>query len=196
MAAYIQVVLREPLKNLGNSGDLVRVRPGFARNYLVPRQIAVYATEKNISKLEHDKREAIARAAKLRAEADATAAKLSGATVTIRVSAGADNRLYGSVTAKDIAAALAEIGHTVDRRKIALEQPIRTLGTHELTVKLGPETSSTFKVEVVKAEGLSPPGSPDRAPRRPPCREALRFLCFEMRAFVTLGRSRLTPARR
>lgn len=153
MAAYIQVVLREPLKNLGKSGEVVRVRPGYARNFLVPRQLAVPATEKNISRLEHEKREAVARAAKLRSEADAVAARLNGVTVTIRRTVGADQRMYGSVTHKDVAAALEAMGHTVDRRKIEFPQAIRTLGSFELSARLGPEVTATFKVDVVNAAG-------------------------------------------
>lgn len=149
--AYIQVVLREPVKNLGKSGELVRVRPGYARNFLVPRLLAVYATEKNVSRLEHEKREAVARAAKLKAEAEATSGKLSGVTVTIKTSVGSDDRMYGSVTTKDIAAALAAAGHTVDRRKLELKDAIRTLGTHDVSVRLAPEVVATFKVAVVKA---------------------------------------------
>lgn len=162
MAAYIQVVLREPVRNLGKSGELVRVRPGYARNFLVPRQLAVYATEKNISHLEHEKREAIARAAKLKAEADKISSKLNGVVVTIKRAVGTDDRMYGSVTAKDIAAALAEAGHQVDRRKLDLKASIHTLGTHEVSVRLAPEVTASFKVEVVKA--LAPrPAFPARA---------------------------------
>jgi large subunit ribosomal protein L9 len=151
MAAYIQVVLREPVKNLGKSGELVRVRPGFARNFLVPRFLAVYATEKNVARLEHEKREALARAAKAKAEAEQVAGKLGGVTVAIKRSVGADDRMYGSVTAKDIAAALAAVGHTVDRRKLVLKDAIRSLGVHEVSAHLAAEIHATFKVEVVKA---------------------------------------------
>lgn len=151
MAAYIQVVLREPVKNLGKSGELVRVRPGFARNFLVPRSLAVNATEKNVSRLEHEKREALARAAKAKAEAEQVSSKLAGVSVTIKRTVGTDNRMYGSVTAKDIAAALAEAGHVVDRRKLILKDPIRSLGTHEVAAHLAAEIHATFKIEVVKA---------------------------------------------
>jgi large subunit ribosomal protein L9 len=151
MAAYIQVVLREPVKNLGKSGELVRVRPGFARNFLVPRSLAVYATEKNVARLEHEKREALARATKARAEAEQVSSKLGGVTVTIKRAVGADDRMYGSVTAKDIAAALAEAGHVIDRRKLLLKEPIRSLGTHEVSAHLAAEINATFKVEVVRS---------------------------------------------
>lgn len=151
MAAYIQVVLREPVKNLGKSGELVRVRPGFARNYLVPRQLAVQATEKNVARLEHEKREALARTAKLRAEAEQTLSKLNGISISIKRSVGADDRMYGSVTAKDIAEALAAAGHVVDRRKLVLKESIRSLGVHEVSAHLASEIHTTFKVEVIKA---------------------------------------------
>lgn len=150
MAAYIQVVLREPVKNLGKSGELVRVRPGYARNFLLPRELAAQATEKNVARLEHEKREALARTAKLKAGAEQTASKLNGFTVTIKRSAGADDRLFGSVTTKDIAEALAAAGHSVDRRKIDLKDAIKAIGSHEVSVRLAPEVTSTFKVDVVK----------------------------------------------
>jgi large subunit ribosomal protein L9 len=152
MAAYLQVVLRESMKNLGKSGDVVRVRPGYARNYLLPRGLAAFATETNIARLEHEKREAVARTAKLRAEADAVAKRVSGVVVKISRNVGADDRMYGSITAKDIAAELEKLGHKVDRRKIDLPEPIRALGSFDVAVKLAPEVSATFKVEVAKAE--------------------------------------------
>lgn len=154
MAAYLQVVLRESMKNLGKSGDLVRVRPGFARNYLVPRQLAVYATEKNVARLEHDKREALARAAKLKGEFEALAKKLSGVVVKIGRKVGNDDRMYGSVTTKDVAEELAKLGHEVDRRKIDLGDGIKALGTFDATIRFAPEVAASFKVEVAKALGL------------------------------------------
>lgn len=151
MAAYLQVVLRESMKNLGKSGDLVRVRPGFARNYLVPRQLAVYATEKNVARLEHEKREALARAAKLKGEFEALAKKLSGVVVKIGRRVGNDDRMYGSVTTKDVAEELAKLGHEVDRRKIDLGDGIKALGTFDATIRFAPEVAASFKVEVAKA---------------------------------------------
>ncbi len=151
MAAYVQVVLRETLKNVGQSGDLVRVRPGYARNYLVPRALAVYATEKNVARIEHERREALARAAKLRAEHEAFSKTLAGVTVTVKVKAGEGDRLYGSVTNKEVAEALKKLGHEVDRRKIDLGAHGKALGTFDATIKLSPEVSATIKVEVAKA---------------------------------------------
>lgn len=169
MAAYLQVVLRESMKNLGKSGDLVRVRPGFARNFLVPRQLAVYATEKNVARLEHEKREALARAAKLKGEFEALAKKLSGVVVKIGRRVGNDDRMYGSVTTKDVAEELAKLGHEVDRRKIDLGDGIKALGTFDATIRFAPEVAASFKVEVAKALGLqvSPVRSRPEAPRVP-----------------------------
>jgi len=150
MAAYLQVVLRESLKNLGKSGDLVRVRPGYARNFLLPRLLAVYATETNVARIEHEKREALNRAAKQKGEHEAIAKKLSGLTLTIKRKVGADDRMYGSVTAKDVAAELAKLGHEVDRRKIELGDSLKTLGMHDVTLRLAAEVTATFKVEVAK----------------------------------------------
>ena len=102
MAAYVQVVLQETLRNVGASGALVKVRPGFARNFLVPRGLAAYATDKNVARIEHEKREAIARATKLRGEAEGLAKKISEVTLKIARPFGSEDRMYGSVTAKDI----------------------------------------------------------------------------------------------
>lgn len=152
MPAYLQVVLQESLPNLGRSGELVRVRPGYARNFLVPRRLAVYATEKNVSRLEHEKREALARAAKLKGEFDALAAKLSGVTVRIARAVGGEDRMYGSVTSKDVAEALASMGHQVDRRKIELPSSIKSLGSYDASVRFSHDAKATFRVEVVRAE--------------------------------------------
>lgn len=156
MAAYVQVVLQETLKNLGNSGEVVRVRPGYARNFLYPRKLAVVATERNLSRLEHDKREASARAAKLKAAAEETAKKLNGFVVKLSRTVGAEGRMYGSVTHKDIGEALEAAGFSVDRRKIEFENAIKALGSYDVVAKLAHDVTATFKVEVVKAEKLWP----------------------------------------
>jgi large subunit ribosomal protein L9 len=151
MPAYLQVVLQESLPNLGKSGELVRVRPGYARNYLVPRNLAVYATERNVARLEHEKREALTRAAKLKGEFEALASKLNGVTVRIARNVGAEDRMYGSVTSRDVAEALAAMGHQVDRRKIELPASIKTVGTYDAALRFSHEVKSAFKIEVVRA---------------------------------------------
>lgn len=147
----VQVVLRDDIENLGRSGDLVRVKPGYARNYLVPRGLAAFATRGNVAQIEHEKRVALALAAKQRAAAEARAAELSALTVEIAAQAGETEKLFGSVGTRDIAQALAKKGFEVDRKKILLDEPIKELGEHEVTIKLGSEVQATIKVRVVAA---------------------------------------------
>lgn len=149
MAAHIQVVLQQDIATLGKSGDVVKVRPGFARNYLIPRQMAMPATARNVAKLEHDKAIAAARAAKLKAEALVAAEKISGTSVSVARKVGEGQRLFGSVTAKDIAEALAAQGIEIDRKKIELEEPLKALGTFEVRARLVGDVEATIKVEVV-----------------------------------------------
>ena len=149
MASYtIQVVLRDDVKHLGKSGELVRVKPGYARNYLLPRGLAAIATRGNIKQIEHEQR-----AAKLRAEkalkASIEAAKaLRGIRVVLRAQAGEEGKLFGSIGTRDIAAALAEQGHEVDRKRIVLEEPIKRLGDFEVIIRLGNEVTQDIKVSV------------------------------------------------
>jgi large subunit ribosomal protein L9 len=149
MPANIQVVLQEDVAKLGKSGELVRVRPGFARNFLIPRQLAVPATTAAIHRIEHDKAVGIARAEKTKKEARENAEKIGAIKVTIAQKAGDDGRLFGSVTAKDVAAAFAAKGVTVDRRKIELADSIKNVGEFELKVALVSDVFATLKVEVV-----------------------------------------------
>lgn len=146
--AMIQVILQQDLKNLGKSGELVRVRPGYARNYLIPRSLAMPATVHNVKQVEHQQRISAASAAKARGEATALADKIGAVTVTLTRKVGEEDRLFGSVTTKDIATALKEKGFDVDRKKIELAEPIRTAGTFNVTVKLLGDVTATFKVEV------------------------------------------------
>jgi large subunit ribosomal protein L9 len=148
MAATIQVILQQDLKNLGKSGELVRVRPGFARNYLIPRALALPATAHNIKQVEHEQRLSTLRAAKAKGEAAAVANRLAGVTVTLERKAGDEDRLFGSVTTKDIAAALKAQGIELERKRIELREPIRSAGTFEVTARLLGDVSATFKVVV------------------------------------------------
>jgi large subunit ribosomal protein L9 len=151
MARNVRVILTEDLPNVGQSGELVRVRPGFARNFLLPRGLAVIATTDNVAKLEHDRRVAEARAAKLRSEAEQLAGQISKVQLTIGRTVGEENKLYGSVGARDVAEALAEQGVDIDRRKIIME-PIKELGAYEVSVKVATGVDATVKVEVVAKE--------------------------------------------
>jgi large subunit ribosomal protein L9 len=145
----VEVILRDDVEHLGRSGELVKVRPGYARNYLLPRGLAAVATRGNIAQIEHEKKAALARASNQRAAAEARAGELSGVRVEITAKAGENNKLFGSVGAKDIADALAARGVEVDRKKIQLDDPIKELGDYDVSVKLGYEVSGTVKVTVV-----------------------------------------------
>ncbi len=148
MARNVQVVLTEDLPNVGTSGELVRVKPGFARNFLIPRGLAALATKHNVKRIGHEKRIAQKRALKLRGEAEQLAAKLAGVSVTIEAQAGEEEKLYGSITSRDVEEALANLGFEIDRRKLQME-PIKELGTAEVTVKVAAGVDATIKVEVV-----------------------------------------------
>jgi large subunit ribosomal protein L9 len=148
MPANIQVVLQQDVDKLGKSGDLVRVRPGFARNFLLPRELAVPATSSAVKRIEHDKAVAVAKADKAKKEARDVASKVEAIVVSISVKAGEDGKLFGSVTSKDIEAALKAQGVAVDRKKIQLPEPIKTVGEHPVTVKLVSDVTATVKVVV------------------------------------------------
>ncbi|HTN92178.1 MAG TPA: 50S ribosomal protein L9 [Sorangium sp.] len=147
MATHIHVVLTEDLHNVGKSGELVKVRPGFARNYLIPRGLAVGATAENVSRIEHEKRVAESRAAKTRSEAEQLAGKLNQVKITITRPVGEGNKLYGSVTARDIEEALAAQGFSVDRRRIETDT-IKTLGAHPVVLRLAPSITASVEVTV------------------------------------------------
>ena len=170
MPANIQVILQQDVDKLGKSGEVVRGRPGFARNYLLPRELAVPATSAAVRRIEHEKAVALSRAEKAKKEAREVAASLSALTIKISQKAGEDGRLFGSVTAKDIEnavkAALTHAGpgagasgdaqtkaHALlpsDLRKhIHLAEPIKSVGTYEIPVKLVSDVAATLKVEVV-----------------------------------------------
>jgi large subunit ribosomal protein L9 len=148
----MQVILRDDMENLGKSGEVVNVRPGYARNYLLPRGLAVKATATDVARVEHEKRVIAARAAKLAKETQAEADKLSKVSVSIPRAVGEEDKLYGSVTTRDIAEALHAQGVTVDAKKLVLDEPIKTLGLAEVPVKLGRGVTATIKVWVVKKE--------------------------------------------
>jgi large subunit ribosomal protein L9 len=150
MANPIKVVLQQDVANLGPGGQIVRVRPGYARNYLIPRGLAARATEQNLRRIDELKRLAAERADRELAEAQEMAQKLQAASAKLERAVGEENRMYGSVTAKDIEHAFAELGLTVDRRKLELAEPIKTLGSHEVPIKLHPQVKVLLRIEVVK----------------------------------------------
>jgi large subunit ribosomal protein L9 len=145
----IQVILTEDVANLGKSGELVAVRPGYGRNYLIPQGLALLATKKNVANIEHNKKLIAERAAKARKGAEDLAGKLSGVTVQIERAVGEGDKLFGSVTTKDIAEGLAAKGHQVDKKNIHLAEPIKAIGQYTVDVKLASGVSSQIKVWVV-----------------------------------------------
>jgi large subunit ribosomal protein L9 len=144
----MKLILREDVENLGKGGELVEVKPGYGRNYLLPRGLAVTANTKNVRELDHQKKIAEAKAAKAKASAEAVAKRLSETPVVLRRKVGEQDKLYGSVTVIDIVEALAARGLTLDRRAIDLKEPIKTVGDHEVPVKLHREVIGKAKVKV------------------------------------------------
>lgn len=149
MATTIQVILQEDVANVGTSGELVKVRPGFARNFLIPRDLAVPATAAAINRITHEKAVALAKNEKLRKEAREVADKINKLEIKLTHRVGEDNRLFGSVTTKDIETAVKAKGLEIDRKKMHLADPIKALGTYEIPVRLLSDVTATLKVEIV-----------------------------------------------
>jgi large subunit ribosomal protein L9 len=147
----MEVILREDVQNLGTVGDIVKVRPGFARNYLLPRGLAVLADRRNIGVLEHQKRVVADKRERDRRQAETAAQKLSNVRLTLKARAGEEGKLFGSVTNLDIERALAELGFTIERRRIRLEEPIKSVGAHVVPVHLGVGVDAQVTV-VVEAQ--------------------------------------------
>jgi large subunit ribosomal protein L9 len=145
----MKVILREDVPNLGNVGDVVEVRPGYGRNFLIPNAKAVLATAGNVRRIEHEKQVALAAQAKKKAGATELAKRLGQVELTIRRRVGEQEKLFGSVTAIDIAEQLEPMNLGIERRQIHLEEPIKTLGTFEVPVRLHSEVTQTIKVNVV-----------------------------------------------
>ncbi len=148
----MRVILRDNLDNLGKAGEVVSVRDGYGRNYLLPHGLAVPATEKDEARMAHEQRAIAARMAKLAKQLASEADKLSQVSVSLARAVGEEDKLYGSVTNRDIADALAEQNIKIDAKKIVLDEPIKTLGMTEVPVKLGHEVTAKIKVWVVKKE--------------------------------------------
>ena len=145
----MQVILKEDVHNLGKSGDLVNVKPGYGRNYLIPQGLAVGATAGNIKQIEHEKKLIAGRNAKLSKDAQAVADKLAAVEVQIERQVGEEEKLFGSVNTRDIGEALADKGVKVDHKKIVLAEPIKTIGYHTVEIKLGNGVTGKIKVVVV-----------------------------------------------
>jgi large subunit ribosomal protein L9 len=145
----MKVFLKEDVKSLGKIGEVVTVSDGYARNFLLPKKLAVEANTKNIKEFEHHKRVLQERAARIRADFKTLAEKLSALSLTIKAKAGEEEKLFGSVTNMDIAEALKEAGQDIDKKKIVLGEPIKRLGEYTVEVKIDAEISAQVKVNVV-----------------------------------------------
>jgi large subunit ribosomal protein L9 len=148
----MEVILREDISNLGTRGQVVKVASGYARNFLIPKKLAVTATESNKKSVEQERQGHLRKEAKLQGEAQDLAKLVNGVSVTIKQKSGENDQLFGSVTSKDVADALAAKGFTIDRRKIQLDEPIKSLGEFKVPVRLHREVTAEVTVVVAKEE--------------------------------------------
>jgi large subunit ribosomal protein L9 len=148
----MDVILQQEVENLGTIGDVVKVKPGYARNFLLPRGLALKADAKNLAVLEHRRRALVAKRAKVQKVNQEAATRLAALTLSVSARAGEEQKLFGSVTNLDIQKALASQGFDVDRKKIHLESPIKALGEHTAIIDLGAGVRAPIKVTVVAVE--------------------------------------------
>ena len=148
----MEVILREDIDKLGSRGEVVKVAPGYARNFLLPKRLAVAATESNKKIVEQERQAHLRKEAKAVGEATQLAQIMTGATVRIAQKAGENDQLFGSVTSKDIAEALTAQNYNIDRRKIQLDEPIRQLGEYKIPVRLHKDVTVEITVIVAKEE--------------------------------------------
>ncbi len=145
----MELILKTTIDNLGEEGDLVTVKPGFGRNYLIPQNLAVPANKANKARLELERDAIETRKLAQRQNAEGLSKKIAGAVVTISKRVGDENKLYGSVTNSEIADKLAELGIEIDRRKITIDEPIKTLGIFNVPIKIGYQAHTDIKVEII-----------------------------------------------
>jgi large subunit ribosomal protein L9 len=146
----MEVILREEVEKLGRRGEVVKVAAGYARNYLLPRKLAVTANESNKKIVEQERQAHLKKDAKHMADAQELGRMMAAASVTIHQKAGENDQLFGSVTANDIATALEKLGYTIDRKKVHLEEPIKMLGDYHVSVRLHRDVAVDIPVHVVK----------------------------------------------
>ena len=145
----MEVILREDIEKLGNRGQVIKVAPGYARNYLLPKRLAVAATDSNKKIVEQEREAYLRREAKVKTEAEDLAKMLAAVSITIAQRAGDEGHLFGSVTSKDVADALERQNYTIDRRKIQLEDPIKQIGQFKVPIRLHREVTAEVTVDVV-----------------------------------------------
>lgn len=149
----MRIILREDMQNLGKSGDVVTVRDGYGRNYLLPQGLAALATERNVKQIEHQKKVIATRTAKLQKDAQSVADRVNGLDVKISRQAGEGGKLFGSISTRDIEEAVGKLGVKLDRKKIVIDQPIKTTGEYSVDVKLGQGVVGKIKLNVQASEG-------------------------------------------
>jgi large subunit ribosomal protein L9 len=148
----MQVILRDRIENLGNAGDVVDVKPGYGRNYLIPKGLAYEASPANVRRLEAERAAQGRRDAETLDQARQQAAAIEGVSLTFNARAGQEGKLFGSITSADIVEKAAEQGVQIDRRQIELDEPIKSLGVHSVPVRLHPQVRPEFKVWVIASE--------------------------------------------
>jgi len=148
----MEVILREDIDNLGSRGQVVKVAPGYARNFLLPKKLAVAANSANKKIVEQERQSHLRKEAKQKTAAEDLSKLLTGVSVTISQKAGENDQLFGSVTSKDVGDALAAINYTIDRRKIQMEEPIKQLGEYKVPVRLHKDVTAEVTVVVVREE--------------------------------------------
>lgn len=148
----MEVILREDIERLGSRGQVVKVADGYARNFLLPKRLAVAATDANRKIVEQERQAHLRREAKQKGEAEDLSKLLNGVVVTIAQKAGENDQLFGSVTSKDVADALAQKNFTIDRRKVMMDDPIKQLGEFKIPVRLHRDVTAEVTVQVVKEE--------------------------------------------
>ncbi len=148
----VKLILRESVPSLGEAGELVTVKPGFARNFLLPQGKAILATESRVQELEHKKRVVASQVAKERKEHESLRDRIQALTLTVQARAGEEGKLFGSVTSAQVAELLAGQGIEIDRRKIVLDEPIKEIGEHEVEIRLHRDLLARVKVVVAAEE--------------------------------------------
>ena len=145
----MKIILREDVENLGKAGEVVKVKDGYGRNYLIPRRLAVLANVRNMKSLDHDRRTIETRAKKTRKTTEATAATLSAVSLTLPAKAGEEGKLFGAITSRDIAEALGKAGVIVDRKAIQLADPIKQVGDYKVRIRVAADVLPEISVSVV-----------------------------------------------
>jgi len=159
----MKIILREDIERLGSAGDVVTVKDGYARNYLIPRKLVYLATEANLHVWESEKRKRLARAAKETQEAEVLKAALAEVSLVVPMQVGEEGRLFGSVTNRVVGDALKEKGFDIDHRHIVIEEPIRVQGVHDVTIRLAHGVVATVRVEVVPTNQPEAPAPQEEA---------------------------------